>query len=458
MRIIGIDLGVTAKHRAIIANGRSEYISPIIQLDTELAALDRLRARALKGAEPGCELVVVMEATNIVWYPVSAYFTHHGDTVYVVNPRMSAALARFYHQHAKSDRLSTKSLARMPLVCPEKLYPVTLSGADYLALQRGCRELDRLTVQSSAIKNRLQSIDLLGWPGLKQRVFSDSAGTAARWFRDHFYDPRQVLEAREIGLCQAWRAAGGSQDDKDWIAPLVVLAGELQRLYGDWNTYLDYTALAAEVAREQRRLADLEADAQFVRLKVTRPLYRRLHPSRNLETIKGVGQDGAAVFTAFTGVPSRFSSNRGYRGWSGMVPRSGQSGEGESKGLRITQAGPNLVKKYSYLDADVGRKYDPQLAAIYYDQMVNKGKHHTQAVCACATHLLDRVRIVLTEDRPYQLRDVDGTPITEEQALAIVAERYTVPKDVRWRNNKRARRERAEQRAEHKEKKRSRSR
>jgi len=36
--------------------------------------------------------------------------------------------------------------------------------------------------------------------------------------------------------------------------------------------------------------------------------------------------------------------------------------------------------------------------------MVDKGKHHSQAVCACGTHLLDRIRVVVTEDRPYELR------------------------------------------------------
>jgi hypothetical protein len=118
-----------------------------------------------------------------------------------------------------------------------------------------------------------------------------------------------------------------------------------------------------------------------------------------------------------------------------------------------------LIKKFAFLDADSGRRHDPQLAAIYYDQMVNKGKHHSQAVCACATHLLDRVRVILTEDRPYELRDADGTPVTDEEALYIIAERYIVPSDVRRRNNKRGRRERAERRAERKEKtKRSQSR
>jgi len=114
-------------------------------------------------------------------------------------------------------------------------------------------------------------------------------------------------------------------------------------------------------------------------------------------------------------------------------------------------------KKFAYLDAETARQWDPQIAAIYYDQMVEHGKHHNQAICACATHLLDRVWTVLKEDRPYELRDVDGTPVTVEQARAIIAERYTVPKHLRQRNNRRVRRERAERRAERKAERESRT-
>jgi transposase len=399
-----------------------------------------------------------MEATDINWYPVSVYFMRQAATVHVVNPRMSADLARFYKRHARSDRLSAKILARLPLISPDSLYPLVLSGGDYLALQRGCKELDRLTVQISAHKNRLQAIDRLGWPGLKSLVFKEPAGLATRWFRDHFYDPQQVVEAGVAGLRQAWRAAEVYNEDESWLEPLVELAKELLGIYGHQKTYLDYGALADEVRREQQRLAAVEADARYLRLRVTRPRYRQLHPSRNLETMRGVGQDGAAVYVGFVGLPDRFSTNRAFRGWSGMVPQSRQSGESEGKGLKISKAGPDLVKKFAYLDADAARQRDPQIAKLYYEQMMEKGQHHTQAVCACATHLLDRVRVILTEDRAYELRDVDGTPVSREQGRAIVAERYIVPKEVRRRNSHRARRERAKQQAERKEQRRSRSR
>ena len=458
MRIIGIDLATKAKHRAIVADERSRFIGSLIKFETRLPDLDQLRRRALRDTPPDEGLVVVMEATDINWYPVAVYFMRHGATVHVVNPRMAADLARFYKRHAQSDRLAANVLARLPLVSPDSVYPLSLAGSDLLALQRGCRELDRLTVQIAAHKNRLQAIDRLGWPGLKSRVFKDSAATSARWFRTHFYCPELVVKAGPDGVRRAWRAAQEWYEDETWIEPLLDLAIELLALYGEQGTFLDYDALAAEVCREQHRLAQIEADAHHLRLHVTRPSYRKIHPSRNLETIRGVGQDGAAVFVGFVGNPDRFASNRAFRGWSGMVPRSRQSGESESKGMRISRAGPGLVKKYAFLDADSARKWDPQIAALYYDLIVNKGKHHTQAVCACASHLLDRVRVILTEDRPYELRDVDGTPVTGKQGRAIVLERYTVPDHIRRRKNRRARRERTEQRLERNAARRSRSR
>ncbi len=448
MRILGIDLAVTAKHRAILADERGRFISPLLRFRTCQADLERVYALARQGMASEEPLAVVLEATDMVWYPVAVFFQQRGATVYLVNPRMAADLSRFYRRHAKSDRLSAQTLARLPVVNPDRLYPWVPLKPGYLALQRGCKELDRLTEQASAIRNRLQSTDHLGWPGLHQRVFADPFSPAARWFRDYFYDPRRVVAAGVSGLRQAWRAAEAYDGDEDWIEPLLTLAQEVLSLYGEQGGYLDYSALADEVRREQRRLADLEADARFVCLQVTRPRYRQLHPSRNLETIKGVGQDGAAVYVAFVGDPNRFANQRAFRGWSGMIPSSDQSGEQESKGLHITRAGPDLVKKYAFLGAETARHWDPQIAAIYYDQMVNKGNHHTQAVCACVTHLLDRIRVVLTEDRPYELRDVDGTPVTPQQARAIIAERYTVPEEVRRRNTRRARRERRERKEE----------
>ena len=101
------------------------------------------------------------------------------------------------------------------------------------------------------------------------------------------------------------------------------------------------------------------------------------------------------------------------------------------------------------MDAESARQWDPHIAAIYYTQMVHKGKHHNQAVCASAPHLLDRVLAVLRTEQPYELRDVDGTPVSGAQARAIIRERYQVPTAGRRRTTRRQRQQRKDQRAEH---------
>jgi transposase len=446
-RIIGIDLAVTAAHKAIVLNQASNrFVTSVLTFRTDPAQMDGLLATARAGASSDVRVIAILEATGMSWFTVGVYLEDRGVAVYRVNGQQVADLRRVYQRHAKSDRIDARVLARLYLTHPEHLHRVFLPTGQQMALQRACRELYRQTRLTAAIKQRLLATDLFAWLGLSDIVppYEDTAC----WLRDHWYDPWRVCEVGEMGLTSAWDADSPVQPaDTSWIPALLERAQQVVELYG--HTYRpDYALLQASVAREQARLASSEEQDHFLRLKVVRPLYRDLHPSRNLETLPGVGQDSAAVYTALVGNIDRFPAGQNFRGWSGMIPFSRQSGEAQARGLHITQAGPDLIKATAFLNASVARLYDPQIAAIYYEQMVNRGKHHLQAICACATHLLDRIYAVLKQDRPYQMRDVDGSPITKRQARAICVERYRVPDAVRQRNNVRQRKARAEARTE----------
>lgn len=63
--------------------------------------------------------------------------------------------------------------------------------------------------------------------------------------------------------------------------------------------------------------------------------------------------------------------------------------------------------------------------------MCDTGRHHNSATCTIATVLLTRIVSCLRNGVHYQIRDVDGTPITPEQGQAIVADRYQIPPDIR---------------------------
>jgi hypothetical protein len=87
----------------------------------------------------------------------------------------------------------------------------------------------------------------------------------------------------------------------------------------------------------------------------------------------------------------------------------------------------------STASANVARKIDPQLARIYYVQMVERGAHHNKAVCIVAAHLAGRAWTTLRRGTPYVLRDIDGTEVTVAEGKAILLERYQVPEAVRRR-------------------------
>ena len=452
MRTIGIDLSTKGEHKAVVVDERGHFVSPILHFRTDPASLVRLLEVAQEG-NPDRQLQVVMEPTGMAWFPVAVFRIRQNVIVYLVNSQQVADLRKYYKKHAKSDRVDARVLAKLPIVDEEKLHRLELPDPGALACQRGCKQLDRLMKQRTACKNRLIALDRFAWPGLDETVFADPFSPAAFWFRQHWYDPLQVQQAGAETIRQEWLESGlDPQDSGDWAAFLVQLAEKTLSIYGQEGDFLDYELLQAEAIREQEYLAFVDKMHQSLQLKTVRPLYRQLHPSRNLETIPGVGQDGAAVYVSFIGNPGRFGSLRELRGWSGMVPNSKQSSESQASGLRITQAGPSLIKKFAFLDAEAARQCDPQIAALYYDQMVHRGKHHIQAICTCSAHLLDRVGVVLRENRPYELKDVDGTPLSKQQARKIITERYTVPDEVRRRNSKRKHREQVEQRAEKKQK------
>jgi transposase len=448
MRTIGIELAVASAHKAIVMDDQGTYITRLLTVSPRADDLDSLLARARRGAASP-ELQAVMEPTGMAWFPIASYLLRKEVTVYLVSGQQVKDFRRFLKKHAKSDRVDARILAKLPQVNPEGIHRLRIADAPTLACQRACREMSRLSKQITAISNRLGAIDGFAWPGLHDVVFPDHLSPAACWFRQHWYSPQQVLAAGAETIRRAWLdSALDAADGGDWVMPLVALAQQVLLLYGDDGAAVDYATLQGEVSRHQTSLATLQDQHRTVRLHEVHPLYRQIHPSRHLETIRGVGQDSAAVYASLIGAPQRFATTELFRGWTGMVPDSKQSGTSESKGLRITKAGPNLIKKYAYLDADTARQWDPQIAAIYYDQMVHKGKHHVQAVCTCATHLLDRVFAVLRDDRPYVCRDVDGTVVDEKEARRIVLERYTVPADVRKRTTKGTRRATVDRRAE----------
>jgi hypothetical protein len=68
--------------------------------------------------------------------------------------------------------------------------------------------------------------------------------------------------------------------------------------------------------------------------------------------------------------------------------------------------------------------------------MVHHGKNHKQAMGAVMSHMAARVFAVLGEDRPYELRDTEGNPISKMAARVLILEKYRVSEEVRQKRRR----------------------
>ncbi|HLB62483.1 MAG TPA: IS110 family transposase [Actinomycetota bacterium] len=126
----------------------------------------------------------------------------------------------------------------------------------------------------------------------------------------------------------------------------------------------------------------------------------------------------------------RFPGASKVRSYVGVIPGTNQSGDHESR-PRLTKAGDHTLRHALFMAAETARRLDPQLAAIYHRQVVERGNQHTKAVCAVATAVTTRLVAALREERPYIIRDIDGTVVDPAEARRIITERYTIPAALR---------------------------
>jgi hypothetical protein len=94
VRLLG-DLGITSDHTAVVIDDAGR-VRARRRARSTVASLAALEAAALATAEPGTQLVVVVEPTGPAWLPVAVCFGRRGHTVLRVTSAKAADLRRFW--------------------------------------------------------------------------------------------------------------------------------------------------------------------------------------------------------------------------------------------------------------------------------------------------------------------------------------------------------------------------
>lgn len=419
---LGIDIACRSAHHAACADESGRIMWSGHRFRTKVDDLEGLWAHLPADAD---EVMVVMEPTRNAWVPLAAWFRRRGAVVVMVPAEQSSDLRDYFSKHTKTDRLDAQLLARLPVLHPEGLHLAEALGPGD-ALKRAVKIRAGLVHRRTAAMHRLDSLlEILG-PAWIEALGSDMTQTVFK-FLAAYGNPHQVKRLGRARLGRWFqhhtRKAWGEQR-----ADAVVSAAEASLvLWGDAG--LDFEALAADIACEATIALEVSEQIALLERRI-HDLYCEADPARIVMSAPGVGKILAAQILGRLGDPHRFTSLAAARSFSGLVPKRNASGLSDHAG-GPTKRGDACLRAALFSAADHARKVDPQLAARYQRLMCETGRHHNSAVCTIATVLLTRIVSCLRNGVAYQLRDVDGTPISPAEGRQIVADRYQIPPAIR---------------------------
>lgn len=413
---LGIDVACRAAHQATLArDGMPVWRGR--KFTTRPAELERLWSD-LGVAEPG-ELTVVLEPTRNAWIVLADWFRRRGAKVVMVPTTQSADLRKYYSKHTKNDRLDSEVLARLPLLHPEGLREFTGPGsAD--PLRRLVKQRSTMVKRRTAVYARIDAlVELLGpaW----HAVLGSDYGRAGLEFLARYADPHAVIGLGTARLARflSNRSRGGLPHE--YAQALVAAAKETLELWGPDG--MDFAELGADIATEAEQALFLTRQIKELDERIAN-LYADADPDGIVASTPGVGPVISAVIVGRIGDPHRFTSLAAIRAYSGLIPKTAQSGTTDPD-LGLTKAGDPLLREALFMAADMARKVDPQLAAKY-QRLMSGDRHRDSAICHLATNLLTRIAHCWRTGRPYVLRDVDGREITPAEGRQIVRERYKI--------------------------------
>ena len=426
-RLVGIDLGIASAHTVRVLDEAGETIAKRKTWPT-IESLGEVEAAALVGAPAGTRLEVVVEPTGPAWLPIAVFFAGRGHVVHRVSSAKAADLRRFLSRHTKTNGIDADTLARLPLFDPAGLQPLQLPGVERAALDRRVRACDRLTQAAAEHKVRIKDLvrQLLPMTPLGGDLGIADLAVLERWA-----DPNALVKAgaKRVSavIAKASHNHQGAERAGEWIA-----AAEASIDLYAGHPAVAFTDLAAEVATEVRLLRATQAELAG-HAREREDVYHWVDHGALARSLPGFGEVGAPALVATMGEPARFRRGKQFRSFTGLAPKASETGDTDRKGQAMSKAGSSLLRTTLVRAADHARRQDPQLARIYYVQMVERGKDHLGALCVVAANLAERAWAVMDRGMPYVICDTDGRPVTADEAKTIIAQHWTVPADVRAR-------------------------
>jgi transposase len=398
MPFAGIDIGKRA-HEAVILDAAGEQRAKALRFANTRAGAQELLARL---AEVGSPCVCALEATGHYWLALYAFLRDAGVEVIVLNPLQTDAYRQSFLRKTKTDRRDSWIIADLVRIGRGRAALVP----DQAILQ--LRELTRfrfsLVDQIADLKRKILSVLDRVFPEY-ETLFSDVFRQSSRALLAQATTADEIaafdLDELTALLERSSRGRFGAEKAREIKA---LAAQSLGVSFLADAVRLEVRCMLAHIAFLEGQIAEL--DAQIA------PVLAQTPAGAYLTSIKGMGPTLAATVLAEIGDIHRFADPKKLVAFAGLDPSLHQSGQFHAEHATISKRGSPFLRRAVWLAAHPARQWNPDLQQVY-ERKLKQGKCHQQAMAAVAHRLLNRVYVVLKEQRPFVIRAGDEASAQE---------------------------------------------
>ena len=384
MYIVGIDIAKRF-HEAAIIDSSGKLIVKRIRFANSHAGFLKLM-EAVRKLDAPAEFGI--EATGHYWLPLYAHLRKENQIVHVINPLQSDALRNMFLRQTKNDTIDALIVAeviRFGRYCETQVAPENI-----VALRELCRQRFFVVDMASDLKRKIIALLDQIFPEY-EKLFSDTFGKSSLELLANYTTPEEMLSVDSQTLADLLSKTSRGRFGLD-------KANQIQQTAkNSFGIVLASSCFSLIIRQYLEQLKQFESSIAIFDAEIARLM---ADFDTNLETITGIGTTLAAViFSEIGGDIKKFSSLPKLVAYSGLYPKSRQSGESKSDG-HMSKRGSPYLRRAVWLAANVAAFKDPAISA-FYQRKRSEGKDHLTAIGHVCHKILAIIFAVLRDNKPY---------------------------------------------------------
>jgi transposase len=388
MLYIGIDIAKRS-HTALALQDDRQRAWADFEFANDRDGFESLQARIVAADD---RVLVGLEATGIYWLPLFTFLTKHDVEVVVFNPLQIHAYRKSGIRKRKDDRIDAFWIADFMRVGNQQ--SARQFAPDLMQLRELTRFRTGLTNQIGSVKKQVIGILDRIFPEY-ETLFSSIFIQTSRQLLTEAVAPADFAEFDLSELVALLRSASRGRFGADKAAQIQAVAARsvgVAYLADALRVQIRCLLAQLELLEEQRAILDDEIE-QFMS-----------HIEQHITSIPGIGPvTGAAIIAEIADI-NRFDSPTKLVAFAGIDPTVYQSGDFQATHTRMSKRGSPYLRHALWQAASSAVRFDPQLKD-YYQKRRAEGKHHNVILGAVSRRLLNRIYVILKENRPYEIRN-----------------------------------------------------